>query len=116
MPRLLIFAETHWLAILLLVAAGALVWRKWYWAAGYALIFAVGGLLLTDAKLTLGDNPSHVPPWLVGLAVLALFLAAVWLAFTKGWSFRLAASLAALGAFGLGGWLEADLGAGLMEV
>ena len=116
MPRLLIYSETHWLAILLLIAAGVLVWRRRFWTAAFATIFAAGGLLLTHSNLIVGDGPSHVPTWIVGLATGGLILVGIWLAATKGWSFWLASSLVAFGLFGLGSWCEADLGAGLMEV
>lgn len=116
MPRLLTYSESHWFAILVLIAAGILVWRRWYGVAVVTAVFAAGGLLLTGLTLTVGDGPSHVPSWLVALAASGFLLAGVWLAATKGWSYRLAASLFALGLFGLGGWVEADLGAGVMEV
>src|SRR5262245_50606678 len=116
MPRLLIYSETHWLAIFLLVAAGVLVWRSRYWAAGSIAVFAVGGFLLTHAPLTVGDGPSGVPSWLVALALGGFALAGIWLIATKGWSFWVATSLAAVGLLGLGGWIEAGLGAGFMEV
>src|SRR4051794_29458011 len=109
------YLAEHWFAALVLLAAasagGAVWWRKGRaWAASMLLpaagvAFGLGGLALAN----------DAAPWVVGGATAVLFGMLVWLVLSGQWLAPLAAGLGAIALFGLGGWLAASIGTGVIE-
>jgi hypothetical protein len=116
---LLRFLETHWLAVVLLIAAGVVLslWRKaWFgrFAAAMLALFALGGMLLTGTGFSpYGRVESYEALLAIGLG--GFFVAAFILFFTRAWSYRAGLVLAGMTAFGLGTGFEASSGEGIYQ-
>src|SRR4051794_18155442 len=117
MARLLELLGVVWLPVVLLVAGLALLavglrrrsegtagaWR-WLVPGGAALAAGLGGVTL----------PDDAGFWIALSAGLLFFVKLVLLVITGYWLVPLAAGLAAVTLFGLGGWLGRDLGGNLV--
>jgi hypothetical protein len=109
------FLTTHWLAVAMLVIAAALLALRSRWLAAALAAFAVGGFALTSLQLDFLTR-FHVASALAAVAAGGLILAGAVLVLGRVWSPPLALTLAAVGLFSLGGWVEADLGDSLAEL
>ncbi|HEY1378177.1 MAG TPA: VWA domain-containing protein, partial [Gemmataceae bacterium] len=127
MGRLLELLTVYWLPGLLLLAgvAAVAVWRRraaggraWGWLVSGAAAGAagIGGVALAGEAIggSKGLVLSDIGMWIVVVASALLFAALIVLVITGHWYTPLAAVLGALLAFGLGGWLSRDIGAGLV--
>src|SRR5579883_3492466 len=124
MYRLTDFLGNHWVAAACLVAAAVLAARVVLRrgrpvSAGAALVlgtFALGGLLLTKARVT-WFGPEWYVGWLLLLAAGGgAVAAALVLVFSNRWSFRAGVAIAGLALLGLGALAETELSSGTAEV
>ena len=126
MARLIDFLETHWLALVLILAAGvfgslALRRRRMvplgYWAGGI-IAFAAGSIALAKWKFKLSDDGNTTLYSEVALLVPAVGfgIALLVLAFTRYWSSRFALVLATLLLVAVGGLVGRELNKGIAEV
>jgi hypothetical protein len=112
------FLETHWLAAVLLVLSGVLLYvgrKTWLGrlGAGDMACYALGGMFFTTGGFTLFGRVEWYEAFFA-VTFAGFFVLALVLFFTRKWSFWTAVTFGGIFALGRGAWTEVGTGEAVM--